>query len=73
MFIARPGLDQALELRFSEALSAMDYENPTHRAVLDAEGLRRWVPPHLDGYAALREACARQGFFQRSLAKSMEG
>ena len=73
MFIARPGLDQALELRFSEALSAMDYENPTHRAVLDAEGLRRWVPPHLDGYAALREASARQGFFQRSLAKSVEG
>jgi ABC-type phosphate/phosphonate transport system substrate-binding protein len=73
MFIARPGLDQALEQRFSEALSAMDYENPAHRAVLDAEGLRRWVPPHLDGYAALREASARQGFFQRSLAKSMEG
>ncbi len=73
MFIARPGLDQALERRFSEALSAMDYENPAHRAVLDAEGLRRWVPPHLDGYAALREASARQGFFQRSLAKSMEG
>jgi phosphonate transport system substrate-binding protein len=73
MFIARPGLDRALERRFSEALSAMDYENPAHRAVLDAEGLRRWVPPHLDGYAALREASARQGFFQRSLAKSMEG
>jgi ABC-type phosphate/phosphonate transport system substrate-binding protein len=72
MFIARPGLDQALERRFSEALSAMDYENPAHRAVLDAEGLRRWVRPHLDGYAALREASARQGFFQRSLAKSME-
>ena len=73
MFIARPGLDQALERRFSEALSAMDYENPAHRAVLDAEGLRRWVAPHLDGYASLREASARQGFFQRSLAKSMEG
>ena len=73
MFIARPGLDQALERRFSEALSAMDYENPAHRAVLDAEGLRRWVPPHLDGYDALREASARQGLFQRSWAKSMEG
>jgi ABC-type phosphate/phosphonate transport system substrate-binding protein len=72
MFIARPGLDQALERRFSQALSAMDYANPAHRAVLDAEGLRRWVRPHLDGYAALREASARQGFFQRSLAKSME-
>jgi len=73
MFTARPGLDQALERRFAEALSAMDYENPAHRAVLDAEGLRRWVPPHPDGYDALREASARQGFFERSLAKPVEG
>jgi phosphonate transport system substrate-binding protein len=73
MFTARPDLDQALEQRFAEALSAMNYENPAHRAVLEAEGLRRWVPPHLDGYDALREASARQGFFRRSLAKSVEG
>jgi phosphonate transport system substrate-binding protein len=72
MFTARPGLDEALQRRFAEALSAMDYENPAHRAVLEAEGLRRWVPPHLDGYDALREASARQAFFQRSLAKAME-
>ena len=67
MFTARPDLDPALEQRFAEALAAMSYDNPAHRAVLDAEGLKRWVQPHLDGYDALREASAQQGFFQRSL------
>jgi hypothetical protein len=37
-----------LERRFAEALSAMSYDNPRHRPMLDAEGLRRWVAPHLD-------------------------
>jgi len=72
MFTARPDLDPALERRFVEALSAMSYDNPVHRAVLDAEGLERWVSPHLDGYDALREASARQGFFSRG-AKSAAG
>src|SRR6201997_3051190 len=49
MFTARPDLDPALEKRFAESLSAMNYDNPNHRAVLEAEGLRRWVVPHLDG------------------------
>ncbi len=71
MFTARPDLDPALERRFAEALSAMSYDNPAHRAVLDAEGLERWVQPHLDGYDALREAGMQQGFFQRSLASAV--
>jgi len=73
MFTARPDLDRELERSFAEALFAMNYDDPAHRAVLDAEGLRRWTPPHTDGYDALREASARQGFFQRSLAKAVEG
>jgi ABC-type phosphate/phosphonate transport system substrate-binding protein len=69
MFTARPDLDPELERRFADALSAMSYDNPVHRAILDAEGLQRWLPPHLDGYAALRQAAAQQGFFEQSLAK----
>jgi ABC-type phosphate/phosphonate transport system substrate-binding protein len=38
MFTARPDLDLLSEQRFAEALSGMSYDNPTHRAVLDAEG-----------------------------------
>jgi len=66
MFTARPDLDQAIERRFADALSKMSYDNPSHREVLDAEGLRQWVVPHLDGYDSLREASAQQGFFRRT-------
>jgi phosphonate transport system substrate-binding protein len=65
MFTARPDLDPALEQRFADALAAMSYDDPSHRAVLEAEGLKRWLPPRLDGYDALRDASARQGFFKR--------
>ena len=70
MFTARPDLDPERERRFADALSAMSYDNPVHRPILDAEGLQRWLPPHVDGYAALRQAAAQQGFFERLFAKS---
>lgn len=70
MFTARPDLEPERERRFADALSAMSYDNPAHRPILDAEGLRCWLPPHVDGYAALREAAAQQGFFEQELAKS---
>src|SRR6202047_2456895 len=70
MFTARPDLNLEHERRFAEALSAMSYDNPVHRSILDAEGLRRWLTPHLDGYAALRQAAAQQGLFNQRLAKS---
>jgi len=70
MFTARPDLDPERERRFVDALSAMDYDNPAHRPILEAEGLKRWLPPNVDGYGALRQAAAQQGFFERLLAKS---
>jgi ABC-type phosphate/phosphonate transport system substrate-binding protein len=66
MFTARPDLDRKQEQRFVEALTAMSYDNPAHRPILDAEGLERWLLPHLNGYDALRQAAAQQGFFRRS-------
>jgi ABC-type phosphate/phosphonate transport system substrate-binding protein len=69
MFTARPDLGLGLEQRFVDALSAMNYENPVHRAILDAEGLQRWLKPHVDGYDALRQAAGNQGFF-KPLARS---
>jgi phosphonate transport system substrate-binding protein len=68
MFTARPDLDPDLERRFAAALFGMSYDNPTHRTVLEAEGLRRWVAPQLEGYQALRDAAMRQGFFERPTA-----
>jgi len=70
MFTARPELDREQERRFVEALLAMSYDNPLHREILDAEGLQRWLTPHLDGYGELRQAAAEQGFFEPALAKS---
>lgn len=72
MFTARPDLDLTLEHQFAQALSAMSYNNPAHRAVLEAEGLRQWLPPHVDGYDALRAAAARQGFFKQPFAKTAQ-
>jgi len=66
MFTARPDLDLDQQRRFAEALAAMSYDNPNHRPILEAEGLQRWLSPHLDGYDALREAAEQQGFFNRS-------
>jgi ABC-type phosphate/phosphonate transport system substrate-binding protein len=70
MFTARPDLNAEQERRFVEALLAMSYENPVHRPILEAEGLKRWLTPHLDGYAALRQAADEQGLFKKVLAKS---
>ncbi|HXY51363.1 MAG TPA: PhnD/SsuA/transferrin family substrate-binding protein [Terriglobales bacterium] len=70
MFTARPDLDPERERRFADALAAMSYDNPVHRPILEAEGLQRWLPPHVDGYDALRRAAAEQGFFKPLLAKS---
>lgn len=70
MFTSRPDFDAALERRFAEALSGMSYDNPKHRAVLDAEGLHHWETPHLEGYGSLREACVRQGLFRNPAVKS---
>jgi phosphonate transport system substrate-binding protein len=68
MFTARPDLDVEQEHRFAEALLAMSYDNPVHRSILDAEGLQRWLPPHLEDYAALRRAAGQQGFFKKLAA-----
>jgi phosphonate transport system substrate-binding protein len=65
MFTARSDLDPALEQQFAKALFAMSFDNPTHRSVLEAEGLRQWIAPQLEAYASLREASAQQGFLER--------
>jgi phosphonate transport system substrate-binding protein len=68
MFTARSDLDPALERRFAKALFGMSFDNPVHRPVLEAEGLREWIAPQLDAYATLREASAQQGFLTRPAA-----
>ena len=71
MFTARSDLDPALEQQFAKALFGMSYDNPAHRPVLEAEGLRQWVVPQLEAYSELREASAQQGFLTLSLAQPL--
>jgi ABC-type phosphate/phosphonate transport system substrate-binding protein len=59
VFTARPGLEAESREAFAKALFAMSYEDPKHRLVLDAEGLKKWIPVQ-DGYESLRAACRAQ-------------
>jgi ABC-type phosphate/phosphonate transport system substrate-binding protein len=65
MFTARVGLPREDAEKLARALFAMKWDDPKHRPILEAEGLKEWVPPHLEGYASLRAAAERQGFFER--------
>jgi phosphonate transport system substrate-binding protein len=65
MFTARATLPKEDAERFTRALLAMRWENPAHRPILEAEGLKEWVKPRLEGYASLRAAAERQGFFAK--------
>ena len=65
MFTARATLPDADKRAFQDALFAMRWDDPKHRPILEAEGLKEWVTPRDEGYASLREAAARQGFFDR--------
>jgi ABC-type phosphate/phosphonate transport system substrate-binding protein len=65
MFTARPGLDKSVAEAFVRALDGMHWENPKHRPVLEAEGLKMWTHAELGGYGSLRAAASAQGFFRR--------
>jgi ABC-type phosphate/phosphonate transport system substrate-binding protein len=66
MFTARVGLDDRLAQDFVRALDGMRWDNPRHRAVLEAEGLERWLHADAAGYESLRTAARAAGFFTRS-------
>ena len=59
--------------RFQELLLSMSYADAEVRPLLDLEGLKRWVPGRVEGYAQLAAAIDRFGtidaFVQDSLAR----
>jgi ABC-type phosphate/phosphonate transport system substrate-binding protein len=65
MFTARVGFEAERAEAFVCALEGMRWDDPKHRAVLEAEGLRKWLRAETTGYASLREAAAVQGHFGR--------
>ena len=65
MFTARVDLESELQQRFVDALLSMSFDNPVHRPVLEAEGLKRSIVADTDGYGSLDQACREQALFQR--------
>jgi phosphonate transport system substrate-binding protein len=59
--------------RFRELLLEMSYSDPEVRPLLDLEGLKRWVPGRVEGYAQLAAAIDRfstiDAFVEDSLAR----
>jgi phosphonate transport system substrate-binding protein len=56
MFDALPTLDEARVRAFQDALFAMRWDDPSHRRLLELEGLREWLAPRETGYESLRKA-----------------
>lgn len=63
VFTTREDLAPALRQAWLDVLFSMSYDDPTHREMMDLEGLRAWLPGRTTGFGALEEATARQRFF----------
>ena len=64
-FTVLPAVSEERTAPWLDLLFAMDWDNPEHRPILEMEGLRRWVPPVLDGYTSLFDAVKEQGISPR--------
>jgi len=56
--------------KFTELLLGMSYDDPSLRPLLDLEGLKKWLPGRVSGYAALGQAVDRYGYLDEWLAQS---
>jgi ABC-type phosphate/phosphonate transport system substrate-binding protein len=64
-FTALSTLPEEVGAAWSARLLAMDWANPEHRRILELEGLREWVEPHLDGYRDVFDAVEELGISAR--------
>ena len=60
MFDALPALDEKRRDAFQRALLAMRWDVPSHRRLLELEGLKQWMAPREEGYDSLRRALDEQ-------------
>ena len=63
VFTVRSDFDADAERRWLDALFAMRYDEPSHREMMDLEGLKAWLPGRTTGFQALRAAVAAERFF----------
>ncbi len=63
VFTVSSALDARAERAWLDALFAMRYEEPSHREMMDLEGLKAWLPGRTSGFAALSAAVTSEQFF----------
>jgi ABC-type phosphate/phosphonate transport system substrate-binding protein len=65
VFTVRAELGPDAERRWLDALFSMRYDEPSHREMMDLEGLTAWMPGRMTGFRALTAAVAAERFFER--------
>jgi len=65
VFTVRSDFALEREKRWLEALYSMTYDDPTHRQMMDMEGLKQWLPGRTSGFGALSRAVEALRFFGR--------
>jgi ABC-type phosphate/phosphonate transport system substrate-binding protein len=64
VFTARRELSNEAERRWLTALFSMRYDEPTHREMMELEGLKAWLPGRTTGFRALAAAVDAERFFE---------
>ena len=64
VFTVRGDLDPAAERRWLDALFSMRYDEPSHREMMDLEGLKAWLPGRTTGFGPLTAAVESERFFK---------
>ena len=67
-FTVLESFPRAIEEGWKRVLFSMDYNNPSHREMMDMEGLKAWLPGRTTGYSALAAAVEEQKFFETERA-----
>lgn len=60
-FTVLDSFDEELGSRWSQALLAMDFDDPSLRPAMELEGVRTWLPADHEGYRSLTVAMRDQG------------
>lgn len=60
-FTALESFDEEVERRWTQALMAMDFDDPSLRPAMELEGVRTWLPSDREGYRSLTDAMREQG------------
>ena len=66
VFTASEDFPTDVEKTWLNALFSMSYDDPSHREMMDLEGLRQWMPGRTTGFGPLSYAVDKQQFFERA-------